>query len=119
MYEETSKLIVWKKAHELVLKTYKITKDFPKDEQYGLTSKLRRAAVSIPSNIVEGKSRGTNKDYNRFLMIARGSLEEVKYQILLARDLEYIDEEVYKKIHKDMDEVGRLLAGLIKSVDRQ
>ena len=60
MYADTNKLIVWQKAHELVLKTYEITKDFPKDEQFGLTSQIRRAAVSIPSNIVEGKARGSN-----------------------------------------------------------
>lgn len=114
MYEDTSKLIVWQKAHELVLKIYEITKGFPKDEQFGLTSQIRRAAVSIPSNIVEGKARGSNKDYNRFLMIARGSLEEVKYQMLLARDLKYIDEVIYKEIYRSMDEVGRLLGGLIK-----
>lgn len=116
MYEDTSKLIVWQKAHELVLKIYEVTKNFPKDEQFGLTSQIRRAAVSIPSNIVEGKARGSNKDYNRFLMIARGSLEEVKYQMLLARDLKYIDEVIYKEIYRSMDEVGRLLGGLIKKL---
>lgn len=117
MYSDTSKLLVWQKAHELVLKIYEITKGFPKDEQFGLTSQIRRAAVSIPSNIVEGKARGSSKDYNRFLLIARGSLEEVKYQILLAKDLKYIDEVVYKEIYRNMDEVGRLLGGLIKKLD--
>lgn len=117
MYQDTSKLIVWQKSHELVLKIYEITKSFPKDEQFGLTSQIRRASVSIPSNIVEGKARGSNKDYNRFLMIARGSLEEVKYQMLLAKDLKYIDEEVYKEVYRRMDEVGRLLSGLIKKLD--
>lgn len=116
MYQDTSKLIVWQKSHELVLKIYAITKDFPKDEQFGLTSQIRRAVVSIPSNIVEGKARGSNKDYNRFLMMARGSLEEVKYQMLLAKDLKYLDENTYRKIYKNMDEVGRLLGGLIKKL---
>ena len=116
MYEDTSKLIVWQKSHELVLKIYEITKNFPKDEQFGLTSQIRRATVSIPSNIVEGKARGSNKDYNRFLMMARGSLEEVKYQMLLAKDLKYIDENTYIEIYKNMDEVGRLLGGLIKKL---
>ncbi len=87
MYSDTSKLIVWQKSHELVLKIYKITKDFPKDEMYGLTSQIRRASVSIPSNIAEGKARGSNKEYKRFLLMARGSLEETKYQLLLAKDL--------------------------------
>ncbi|MCF8011408.1 MAG: four helix bundle protein [Clostridiales bacterium] len=114
MYDDTSKLIVWQKSHELVLKIYEITKNFPKDEIYGLTSQIRRASVSIPSNIVEGKARGSNKEYKRFLLMARGSLEEAKYQLLLAKDLMYIDEEIYKKIFDKMNEVGRLLGGLIK-----
>ncbi|QSX09656.1 four helix bundle protein [Alkalibacter rhizosphaerae] len=116
MYEDTSKLIVWQKAQELVLKIYEVTKNFPKDEQFGLTSQFRRAAVSIPSNIVEGKARGSNKDYNRFLLIARGSLEEVKYQMFLARDLKYIDEQKYKELLNLAMEVGRLLAGLIRKL---
>ena len=116
MYQDTSKLIVWQRSHELVLRIYEVTKGFPKDEQFGLTSQIRRAAVSIPSNIVEGKARGSNKDYNRFLMMARGSLEEVKYQMLLAKDLKYIDENTYIEIYKNMDEVGRLLGGLINKL---
>jgi four helix bundle protein len=116
MYDDTSKLIVWQKAHALVLKIYEITKDFPKGEQLGLTSQIRRAAVSVPSNIVEGKARGSNKEYKRFLLMARGSLEEVKYQLLLAKDLNYIDEEKYKEVYGISDEVGRLLGGLIKSL---
>ena len=80
---------------------------------FGLTSQVRRAAVSIPSNIVEGKARGSKKEYVRFLLIARGSLEEVKYQMLLAKDLKYIDGETYKDVYNSMNEVGRLLGGLI------
>lgn len=112
MYNDTSKLIVWQKAHELVLKIYEITKDFPREELFGLTSQIRRAVVSIPSNIVEGKARNSNKDYNRFLLMARGSLEEVKYQVLLAKDLRYIDEQKYKEVYKSMEEVGRLIKKL-------
>ena len=119
MYEDTSKLLVWQKSHELVLKIYEVTKNFPKDEQFGLTSQIRRAATSIPSNIVEGKARGSSKDYNRFLLIARGSLEETKYQLLLAKDLKYINENIYKEIYKKMDEVGRLLGGLINNLERR
>ena len=117
MYSDTSKLLVWQKSHELVLKIYEITKAFPKDEQFGLTSQIRRAAVSIPSNIVEGKARGSNKEYKRFLLIARGSLEEVKYQLLLAKDLKYIDDQKYKDVLNLSKDVGRLLSGLIKSLD--
>lgn len=116
MYIDTNKLITYQKSHELVLKIYDITKDFPREELFGLTSQIRRAAVSIPSNIVEGKARGTNKEYKRFLLIARGSLEEVKYQMLLARDLNYIKEDIYSEVYRSMDEVGKLLGGLIKSI---
>lgn len=117
MYDDTSKLIVWQKSHELVLKIYEITKDFPKDELFALTSQIRRASVSVPSNIVEGKARGSNKEYKRFLLMARGSLEEVKYQLLLAKDLNYIDDMKYEELFKLTDEVGRLLGGLIKKLE--
>lgn len=118
MYEDTSKLIVWQKSHELVLKIYGITKEFPKEELFGLTSQIRRAAVSVPSNIVEGKARGSNNEYNRFLLIARGSLEEVKYQLLLARDLKYISEEKYSEILRLADEVGKMINGVMRKLDR-
>ena len=116
MYSDTSKLLVWQKSHELVLKIYEITKDFPREEQFGLTSQIRRASVSIPSNIVEGKARGSDKDYNRFLLMARGSLEEVKYQLLLARDLHYIDNKKYESLLIIVDEVGKLLNGMIRKL---
>ncbi|MTI80472.1 MAG: four helix bundle protein [Firmicutes bacterium] len=113
---DTNKLILWQKAHDLVLKIYKLSKDFPKEEQFGLTSQIRRAAVSIPSNIVEGKARGSNKEYKRFLLMARGSLEEVKYQILLARDLKYIDDNKYNEIIAITDEIGKMLNSLVKKL---
>ena len=97
---------------------YKITKSFPKEELYGLTSQIRRAAVSIPSNIVEGKARGSQKEYKRFLLISRGSLEEVKYQLLLSRDLNYIDLKTYDNSIELAKEVGRLLNGLLVSIDK-
>ena len=99
-----------------MLKIYGITKSFPKEELYGLTSQIRRAAVSIPSNIVEGRARGSNKEYKRFLLISRGSLEEVKYQLLLAKDLQYVESSIYNKTVNLTDEVGRLLNGLINSL---
>ena len=101
-----------------MLNIYKITKDFPKDEHFGLASQIKRAAVSVPCNIVEGKARGSNKDYKRFLLIARGSLEELKYQMLLARDLEYINNNTYENALKSAKEVGRLLNGLMKKLER-
>ena len=116
MYADTNKLLVWQKSHELTLKIYQITNRFPKEEMFGLTSQIRRAATSVPSNIVEGKARGSSKDYKRFLMIARGSLEETKYQLLLAKDLKYIDEVSYKEILKLADETGKMLNGLINKL---
>jgi four helix bundle protein len=119
LYEAFEKLIVLKKSHSFVLKIYEITKNFPKEEMYGLTSQIRRAAVSIPSNIVEGKSRNSKKDYLRFLLISRGSLEEVKYQLLLSKDLNYIKEKEYIKLYDLTNEVGKLINGLINSIKNQ
>lgn len=118
MYDDTSKLIAWQKSHELALKIYEITKDFPKDELFGLTSQMRRASTSIPCNIIERKARSSSKDFKRFLLIARGSLEELKYQIFLSKDLNYIDENKHDVLQEKAKEVGRLLNGLIVSVDK-
>lgn len=111
--------MAWKKAHELTLKIYEITKDFPKDELFGLTSQMRRASTSVPCNIVEGKARGSSKDFKRFLLIARGSLEELKYQILLSKDLNYINEEKNNELQNKAKEVGRLLNGLMVSLEKR
>jgi four helix bundle protein len=101
---------VWGKAHELVLLVYKVTAQFPDEEKYCLSSQLRRASVSIPSNIVEGFRRNTKKDRNHFYIIANGSLEEVKYQVFLAKDLGYIDNPRYDELALRMDEVGKMLS---------
>ena len=116
MFENTDKLLVWQQAHSLVLKIYEATKSFPKEEVWGLTSQIRRAAVSVPSNIVEGKARGSRKGFKRFLLISRGSLEEVKYQSLLAKELKYMNDEQYEEVAAMIDNVGRLLGGMIRKV---
>jgi four helix bundle protein len=85
-------LRVWVDAHQLTLEVYKATKTFPKDELYGLTSQIRRASVSIPSNLAEGASRSSRKDFSRFVEIAHGSANELEYQLFLSRDLGYISE---------------------------
>jgi len=108
-------LKLWQKAHELVLQVYKITEKFPKSEMYGLSSQIRRAIVSVVSNIVEGFERKTSKDSLHFYNIADGSLEEVKYQLLLTRDLGYLDKETYKKIISLTEEVSKMLNSWIKS----
>lgn len=116
LFESFDKLLVWQRAHSLVLKIYEVTNSFPKEEIWGLTSQIRRSAVSVPSNIVEGKARGSRKDFKRFLLIARGSLEEVKYQSLLAKELKYMNEEQYEEITVMIEDVGRLLGGMIRKV---
>lgn len=88
-------LIVWRKSHEFVLKIYDITKDFPKEEIYGLTSQVRRASSSVPTNIAEGCGRNTEGELYRFLCMAMGSASEVEYQLLLSYDLGFINEKLY------------------------
>ncbi len=107
---------VWQKAHELVLKIYKVTKDFPSPEKYGLTAQLRRSAASIATNIVEGYKRKGVKDFAHFLNMADSSLEETKYHLLLARDLKYIDDDNHKRLIAMSEEVGRILNGFQKSL---
>lgn len=106
-------LIVWQKAHQFVLCTYAYSERFPKTEVYGLTSQLRRAAVSIPANIAEGFQRKTKPDKGRFLNIAQGSLEECQYYLILANDLGYGDNTQLKQ---QLDEVGKLLSSYIRSL---
>jgi len=107
---------VWKSAHDLVLFVYHITKSYPSEEKYGITSQIRRAAVSIPTNIAEGRSRAGVKEFLRFLYIGRGSLEEVKYLVLLSRDLSFIEDDVYIQLNRQADKTGRLLNAMINSL---
>ena len=107
-------LDVWKKAHQLALDVCRRTQEFPRDEQYGLTSQLRRSAASIPCNIAEGSGRATSPDFARFLDIAAGSASEVDYELLLARDLEYISSEVHKELQERVEEIRRMLSGLLR-----
>lgn len=108
-------LVVWQKSHQLTLEIYKVTADFPKHELYSLVSQMRRAAVSIPSNIAEGFKRSSSKDSLHFYVIAEGSLEELRYQLLLSKDLEYISSKTYSILLNLGDEVGKLLSGWKKS----
>lgn len=110
------KLTLWEKAHQLVLEVYQSTGAFPSHERYALVSQIRRAAYSIPCNIVEGQSRNTTKDYLGFLHIARGSLEELRYLMLLSRDLGYVAKTAQKKLEDRCEEVSRMLNGLIQSL---
>ena len=115
--ESFTKLDVWQKAHELTLSIYKLTEDLPKEEKYRLGDQLRRSASSVPANIAEGKGRNTLKEYIQFLYNARGSLEETKYYLLLAKDLDYISKEEFRDLAKSCNDVGKMLNGLINSLE--
>ena len=119
MARDYRKVIAWKHAHELTLAIYKLTQTFPKDERFGMTSQLRRAAYSVPANIVEGSGRETNKDYLRFLVIALASLKETEYFLLLALDLEYLTQDQYDPLMDSVNETLRTLQGLIKAVKKE
>ena len=108
-------IFAWQKAHQLVLLVYKLTKKYPKDELFGLTSQIRRAVVSVPSNLVEGFKRLGNQDDLHFCNIAQASLEEVRYQILLAKDLKYINSSEFEEVEKLSAETAKLIHFWIKS----
>jgi len=107
-------LDAWKEGHKLVLDIYKITKKFPKEEQFGLTIQLRRAGVSLTSNIAEGFSRNSYKEKLKFYSIALGSLTEIQNQLLVARDIGYITEKEFNQIADQSIKVNKIINGLIK-----
>lgn len=109
-------LKVWHKAHALTLLAYEVTAGFPKYELYGLTSQIRRASYSIPSNIAEGCGRSGNPELHRFLNISAGSASELQYQWLLARDLKFLSDVQYQLLDTRTTEVKRMLSGLIEHV---
>lgn len=111
-------LIVYQKGYKLALKIYQITKDYPKEEIYGLTSQMRRSAVSIPCNIAEGYRRGHRKEYIQFLYMAHGSCSELETLISLSHDLGLISEQVFQELFGLQEEVSKLLSGLISSLSR-
>jgi four helix bundle protein len=107
---------VWVKAHQLTIEIYRITVRFPREEQYGLTSQLRRASVSIAANIAEGYGRGGNTELARFLQMSVESAYEVEYHALLARDLQFLDLAQYETLQNQIIEVKRMLAALLVKV---
>jgi len=109
-------LLVWQKAMELVTEVYRAAATFPKHEEFGLASQLKRAAVSIPSNIAEGQGRLSVGEFKQFLGHARGSLFEVETQLLIAKDLDLIGKDDSERLGERIAEVGRLLNGLIRSL---
>ena len=119
MLKHFKELKVWRKSYELCLKLYELTANFPKEERFGLTSQIRRSAVSIPSNTAEGYGRKTTADYVRMLFIAYGSICELETQILLSGDLGFISIEELGLAKQDIAEVERMLMGLIRSLERK
>ena len=110
-------MLIWQKSHHFVLEVYKLTSRFPKEEIYGLTSQLKRAALSVVANIVEGRGKATDKDFLRFLYIANGSLCECQCFFEVAQELYFINEEQFEYIENKRKEVGYLLFKLIKSIE--
>ncbi len=108
-------LEAWKEAQKIVLVIYKITKTFPPDERFGLTNQIRRASISIVSNIAEGFGRNSAKDKAHFYAIAKGSLLETESQLLVAKDLAFINEETFNEINMSIRLAIRLISGLVKS----
>lgn len=109
-------LDVWKKAMELVVSVYKTTSSFPREEIYGLTSQIRRAAVSIPSNIAEGAARNHDNEYRQFLYIALASSAELETQLIISNRLGFVENEESQELITELNTISRMLQGLIKSI---
>jgi four helix bundle protein len=111
-----SKLLVWQRSHKLVLQLYQVTVGFPSTERFGLISQLRRAALSVPTNIAEGSKRSSQTDFARFLNMAEGSLSETEYLVILSRDLGYIEKPAAARYLNEISEILRMLSGLRSKV---
>ncbi len=114
--KEFRNIKAWHRAHGLTLQVYKITESFPKEELYGLTSQLRRAIISVPTNIAEGCGRGTDPELARFIGIAAGSASEVDYLLLLAKELSYLGKESYRDLFDELTTVRKMLTSLNKTI---
>lgn len=114
--KDYKKLVVWQKAHKLVILVYKVTKNFPKEELFNLTIQLRKAATSTPTNIAEGCGKFTQRDFAKFLQDTQGSAQEVEYLSFLSYELGYIKKEVYDQLDSLVNEVKAMLISLIKKI---
>jgi len=115
--KKVEELDVIKLSHSLTLEIYRLTKSFPDEEKFGLISQMRKAAYSIPMNLMEGAHRLSSKEYRQFIGIARGSAGEIKYQLLLVRDLNYVSENEYSDLTSKYERVSQMLTKLAKSLD--
>ncbi len=110
------KLKIWQESVHFAVQVYEVTASFPKEELYGLVSQLRRASVSVPSNIAEGSKRSTKKDFKSFLVIAHGSGAEMETQLLISKELNFISEKKYLELVTKLDEIMRMIAVFVKSI---
>ncbi len=111
-------LKIWQKSMDLSKKLFVLTKSFPSEEKFSLTSQINRASISVPSNIAEGTSRSSNKDFSRFLQIALGSCFEIETQLILARDFQYVSIEDSQELIKLTKEIQKMIKGFIHSLDK-
>jgi four helix bundle protein len=109
-------LEIWKKSHKAVLLLYKVTQEFPAEEKYGLTNQIRRAGVSIPSNIAEGCGHESDKEFARYLQIAAASSSELQYQLILAYDLKYLNDELYAELSSSVEELKKMIYVFTKRI---
>ena len=112
-------LLVWQKSMTLVTDVYRVTKEFPNDERFGLTSQIRRSAVSLPSNIAEGHGRNSTKEYIQFLNITMGSMNELETQLEISKNLKYLEDGVFQKLHDNCREIERMLSSLIRKLKQK
>ncbi len=116
MAKPHQRLDVWKRAIKFVEQIYKTTTSFPSEEKFGLTSQMRRAAVSIPSNIAEGAARNSSKEFINFLHISQGSAAELETQIIISKNLQFLDSQMEDILLKELDEISKMIIGLQKSL---
>ena len=114
--QSVEQLEVFKRSHQLTLTVYRISEIFPQGEKFGLTSQIRRAASSIRSNLMEGSHRLSRREFRQFVGIAKGSVGELKYHLLLARDLGYLPDDQYDQLRFEAEEISKMLNGLVKSL---
>jgi four helix bundle protein len=110
-------LLVWKQAHRLALDIYRDTQQFPQEERYGLVAQMRRAALSVVSNIAEGSGRQSDREQSRFLRIARGSVHEVQCQLLISRDLGFLTSDKWLALDGAVQDISKMIHGLVSSLD--
>lgn len=114
--KDFKKLQIWQRSHQITLSIYKVSAKFPREEVYGLTSQIRRCSFSVPSNIAEGCGRNSDAELSRFLVIASGSAFELSYQLLLAKDLNYVSENVFLPLDAEITEVSKMINSFIQKL---